>query len=71
MNPANAFERILIDWNAFVKIKKKNYLEDYVFMKEIGRGAYGTISKIKMKYGGLSRAAKTIKSSAIIREKKN
>lgn len=65
--PVNIIERITIDWNAFVKIKKKNYLEDYVFIKEIGRGAYGTISKIKMKYGGIPRAAKTIKSSAIIR----
>lgn len=25
--------KIGVNWNSFVKIKKKNYLEDYVFMK--------------------------------------
>ena len=48
-----------------MKIKKKNYLEDYIFIKEIGRGAFGSVVKIKMKYGGLMRAAKIIKYSAI------
>jgi hypothetical protein len=52
-----------------VKIKKKNYLEDYIFIKEIGRGAFGSVVKIKMKYGGLMRAAKIIKYSAIMKEK--
>ncbi len=33
-------------------------------MKEIGKGAFGTVSKIKMKYGGLYRAAKVIKGAA-------
>lgn len=32
-------------------------------MKEIGKGAYGTVSKVKMKYGGICRAAKIIKCS--------
>jgi calcium-dependent protein kinase len=52
-----------------VKIKKKNYLEDYVFLKEIGKGAFGCVLKVKMKYGGLQRAAKVIKSSLIVKDK--
>jgi hypothetical protein len=60
-----------VQWNSFVKIKKKNYLEDYIFVKEIGRGAFGSILKIKMKYGGLSRAAKVIKFSSIMKEQNN
>jgi calcium-dependent protein kinase len=63
------FSKIAVQWNAFVKIKKKNYLEDYIFIKEIGKGAYGYVSKIKMKYGGLLRAAKVIKSESIAKEK--
>lgn len=50
-------------------MKKKSYLEDYIFIKEIGRGAYGSVCKVKMKYGGLLRAAKTIKASAVLKEK--
>jgi len=61
--------RIGVNWNSFIKIKKKNYLEDYVFIKEIGRGAYGSVLKIKMKYGGLFRAAKVIKSALISADK--
>lgn len=61
--------RIGVNWHSFVKIKKKNYLEDYVFLKEIGKGAYGCVLKVKMKYGGLLRAAKVIKSSLIVHDK--
>ena len=25
--------KIMVQWNTFVKIKKKNYLEDYIFVK--------------------------------------
>lgn len=63
--------RIGVNWNSFIKIKKKNYLEDYVFIKEIGRGAYGSVQKIRMKYGGLFRAAKVIKSALINADKAN
>lgn len=58
-----------MQWNSFIKIKKKSYLQDYIFIKEIGKGAYGAVSKIKMKYGGLLRAVKIIKSADIIKEK--
>lgn len=63
----NAFRKISVQWNSFAKIKKKSYLEDYIFIKEVGRGAYGSVCKIKMKYGGLLRAAKIIKASAVFK----
>jgi calcium-dependent protein kinase len=62
-------DRILVQWSSFVKIKKKNYLDDYIFIKNIGVGAFGAVSKIKMKYGGLYRAAKKVKTSAITQRK--
>lgn len=61
--------QILVQWSSFIKIKKKNYLEDYIHIKEIGEGAFGTVSKIKMKYGGMFRAAKVVKISAIAKKK--
>lgn len=57
--------KIGVNWNSFVKIKKKNYLEDYIFVRELGKGAYGSVVKIKMKYGGMMRAAKVIKSALV------
>ena len=38
-------------------------------MKEIGKGAYGSVLKVKMKYGGLLRAAKVMKSSLVAHDK--
>ena len=64
-------EQISVKWDQFTKMKKKNYLEDYIFIKEIGKGAYGVVSKIKMKYGNFCRSAKVIKSSIITRENNN
>lgn len=63
------FNKISVKWNTFAKIKKKSYLEDYIFIKEVGRGAYGSVCKLKMKYGGLLRAAKIIKTSDVLRQK--
>ena len=40
-------------------------------MKEIGKGAFGTVSKIKMKYGGMFRAAKIIKGAAFDKKLKD
>lgn len=62
-------QRIGVNWQSFIKIKKKNYLEDYIFVKEIGKGAYGSVLKVKMKYGGLLRAAKIIKSSLVTKNR--
>lgn len=58
-------EEIKIRWNSFIKMKKKNYLEDYTVVKEIGRGGFGTVSKVIAKYTGVVRAAKKIKKSAL------
>lgn len=44
-------------------MKKKNYLEDYTVVKEIGKGGFGSVSKVKAKHTGLFRAAKKIKKS--------
>lgn len=62
-------DRIFVQWSSFIKIKKKNYLDDYIHIKEIGFGAFGIVSKIQMKYGGLYRAAKTIKMSMLTQKK--
>ena len=29
-------EKIPVHWSSFIKVKKKNYLEDYVHIREIG-----------------------------------
>lgn len=58
-------EEIKIKWNSFIKMKKKNYLEEYIVIKEIGKGGFGTVSKVKAKYTGVLRAAKKIKKSAL------
>ena len=65
------YNKVGVNWNNFIKIKKKNYLEDYAFIKEIGRGAYGSVNKIKNKHGGLMRAAKIVKSSMVTGDKGN
>jgi hypothetical protein len=46
-------------------MNKKNYLEDYSVLKEIGRGGFGCVHKVKAKYTGLYRAAKRIKKSQL------
>lgn len=46
-------------------MRKHNYLNDYLVIKEIGRGGFGTVCKVKTKYTGVYRAAKKIKKSAL------
>lgn len=58
-------DAIKIKWNSFIKLKKKNFLEDYVVLKEIGKGGFGTVSKVQAKYSGVMRAAKKIKKSSL------
>jgi hypothetical protein len=48
-------------------MKKRNYLEDYSVLKEIGRGGFGCVHKVKARYTGLYRAAKRIKLKIIRR----
>lgn len=57
--------KIIVQRNNFVKMKKENHLKNYIHIKDIGSGSFGTVSKIKMKYTGFIRAAKTIQYSAI------
>lgn len=37
-------------------------------MKELGRGAFGSVAKVKMKYGSCYRAAKLIKETSYLRD---
>jgi len=46
-------------------MKKRNYLDDYVIIKEIGRGGFGKVNKVRSKYTGLFRAAKKIKKTTL------
>jgi serine/threonine protein kinase len=46
-------------------MKHRNYLDDYIIMKEIGRGGFGKVNKVRSKYTGLYRAAKKIKKSTL------
>ena len=55
-------------WNSFIKMKKRNYLDDYLIVKEIGRGGFGKVNKVRSKYTHLYRAAKKIKKSTLGKE---
>lgn len=48
-----------------VKIKNKNYLDEYFFIKEIGKGSYATVVKTKTQTGVSARAAKIIKAAHV------
>jgi hypothetical protein len=58
-------DEIKVKWNQFIKMKKRNYLEDYSVLKEIGRGGFGCVHKVKGRYTGLYRAAKRIKKAQL------
>ena len=60
--------RVGVNWAGFVKTKRRSYLEDYIFVKELGKGAFGAVAKVKMKYGTLCRAVKIIKETSSLRE---
>ena len=49
-------------------MKKKSYLEEYTVLREIGRGGFGTVNKVKAKYTGVLRAAKKIKKSSLAKD---
>ncbi len=46
-------------------MKTKNYLDEYTVVKQIGRGGFGTVSKVVAKFTGVLRAAKKIKKSSL------
>jgi len=37
-------------------------------MKELGRGAFGTVAKVRMKYGSQFRAAKILKETLAMKD---
>ena len=61
LDKKNKKKKMLIQWNMFLKTKKKSYLEEYVAIQEIGRGNFGSVIKVKIKNGSTLRAAKIIK----------
>lgn len=61
-------EKIDVRWEDFIKLKSKNVKSDYELMQELGRGAFGTVSKVRMKNSNkLLRAMKSIKKSSLIK----
>ena len=61
-------EEIKIKWNSFIKMRKMNYLDEYIVLQEIGKGGFGTVNKVKAKFTGVIRAAKKIKKSNMCKE---
>ena len=55
----------------FLKTKKKNFIEEYIPIQEIGCENFGTVLKVKMKAGGALRAAKIIKGEKFKKEIEN
>ena len=49
-------------------MKTKNYLDEYSVVKQIGRGGFGTVSKVVARFTGVTRAAKKIKKAALGKE---
>lgn len=56
-------EQIKVNWNSFIKMKNRNYLDDYTIIKKIGRGGFGVVSKVKSIHTHVFRAAKVIKKN--------
>ena len=60
-------QKIYMNWGSFIKIKAKNFEEDYCVVQELGRGAFGTVSKVMLRSTKLMRAMKSIKKSSLIK----
>jgi predicted Ser/Thr protein kinase len=57
-------KKVRVKWNEFIKIKRKRFTDDYVMLREIGKGTFGFVYKVILKNSNIYRAAKKI-------EKKN
>jgi len=60
-------QKIDVNWGSFIKLKTKNFEEDYCVVQELGRGAFGTVSKVMLRSTKLMRAMKSIKKSSLIK----
>ncbi len=49
-------------------MKKKNFVEDYSVLQEIGQGGFGSVYRVKARFTGIYRAAKKIKKSELGKE---
>lgn len=58
-------EEVRVKWSSFIKIREGDYLQEYVVMRELGRGGYGSVYKVKGKYSNIIRAAKKIKKAEL------
>lgn len=46
-------------------MKRKNFLNDYRVIKEVGKGGFGCVYKVAMRNGNILRAAKKINKSQL------
>ena len=47
-------------------MKTTNFLKDYEIKKEVGKGGFGSVYKVKSIYTGIYRAAKKIKKTDLV-----
>lgn len=60
--------RIAVDWGSFIKLKQKNFINNYRIIRELGRGGYGVVYRVQMKSSDTQRAMKSIKKSSLFKE---
>lgn len=56
---------VKVKWDHFIKMKRRQFLDDYKILTEIGRGGYGSVYRVVMKNGNILRAAKKISKNKL------
>ena len=56
---------VKVKWDHFIKMKRRQFLDDYKILTEIGRGGYGSVYRVIMKNGNILRAAKKISKNKL------